>query len=98
MSVADVQRTQALADEQLKSTAASLRSTAHLYPITTPDPTQQKRQSAATTRKLRLLHSHGLIKKVPRNHRYVLTERGREIITTLLAARCADAETLLKAA
>ncbi len=73
----------------------------HLYTTTTTtttDPREQKRRSAATTRKLRLLRSHGLIKKVPRTHRYVLTDRGREIITTLLAARSADAAALLKAA
>ena len=71
----------------------------HLYPTTTTsDPKQQKRRAAATTRKLRLLRAHGLIKKVPRTHRYVLTDRGREVITTLLAARAADAASLLKAA
>jgi hypothetical protein len=70
----------------------------HLYAKPTEDPKEQKRRSAAVTRKLRLLRSHGLIKKVPRTHRYVLTDRGRQTITTLLAARCADAHTLLKAA
>ncbi len=70
----------------------------HLYASTTPDPIEQKRRAAATTRKLRLLRAHGLIKKVSRTHRYVLTDRGREIITTLLAARSADAAALLKAA
>lgn len=70
----------------------------YLYPTTTADQKQQKRRSAATTRKLRLLRSHELIKKVPKTHRYVLTDRGREIISTLLAARCADAQTLMKAA
>ena len=70
----------------------------HLYRSTSSDPNEQKRRSAAVTRKLRLLRSHGLIRKVSRTHRYLLTDRGREIITTLLAARCADAQTLLKAA
>jgi hypothetical protein len=50
------------------------------------------------TRKLRLLRAHELIKKVPKTHRYVLTDRGREIMTTLLAARSADAQKLLSAA
>jgi hypothetical protein len=48
--------------------------------------------------KLRLLRAHGLIKQVPKTHRYMLTNRGREIITTLLAARSADADKLLAAA
>jgi hypothetical protein len=70
----------------------------HLYAQPTSDPKEQKRRSGAVTRKLRLLRAHGLIKKVPKTHRYVLTERGREIVTTLLAARAADAQSLLKAA
>jgi hypothetical protein len=70
----------------------------YLYPAATADAKEQKKRSAAVTRKLSLLRSHGLIKKVSRTHRYVLTDRGRDIITTLLAARAADAQTLLKAA
>lgn len=71
---------------------------AHLYPSGTTDPTVRKKRAAAVTRKLRLLRAHGLIKKVPKTHRYVLTDRGHEIITTLLAARSADAQKLLQAA
>ena len=70
----------------------------HLYAKPTLDSKEQKKRSAAVTRKLRLLRSHGLIKKVPKTHRYVLTDRGREIIATLLAARSADAKKLLMAA
>src|SRR5690349_6604709 len=40
-------------------------------------PPDVKRQAAAVTRKLALLRAHGLIQKVPRTHRYQLTERGR---------------------
>jgi hypothetical protein len=69
-----------------------------LYPKPTADAKEQKSRSAAVTRKLRLLRAHGLIKKVPKTHRYTLTKRGREIITTLLAARSADAQKLLEAA
>jgi hypothetical protein len=71
---------------------------AHLYALPSNDASEQRRRSGAVTRKLRLLRAHGLIKKVPKTHRYVLTDRGREIITVLLAARSADAQTLLKAA
>jgi hypothetical protein len=71
---------------------------AHLYAKPTSDPREQRRRSAATTRKLRLLRAHGLIKKVPKTHRYVLTDRGSELITAVLAARSADAKTLLRAA
>jgi hypothetical protein len=69
-----------------------------LYAKPTADPREQKSRSSAITRKLRLLRAHGLIKKVPKTHRYTVTDRGREIITTLLAARSADAQKLLNAA
>ena len=69
----------------------------HLYPKPTTDTDEQRRRGAAVTRKLRLLRGHGLIKKVPKTHRYVLTDRGRETIATVLAARSADAARLLAA-
>jgi hypothetical protein len=71
---------------------------ARLYDKPTRDVKEQRKRSGAVTRKLRLLRAHGLIAKVPKTHRYVLTDRGREIITTLLAARSADVEKLLQAA
>jgi len=48
---------------------------------------ERRRQSAAVTRKLRLLRGHGLIHKVPKTHRYLVSEAGRKAITALLAAR-----------
>jgi hypothetical protein len=59
---------------------------------------EQRRRAAAITRKLRLLRGHGVLKKVSGTHRYVLTAKGREIITALLAARQADVEKLSKMA
>jgi len=59
---------------------------------------ERRRQAAAMTRKLALLRAHGLIKKVPKTHRYQLTENGRRIITALLAARNADVDQLTKLA
>jgi hypothetical protein len=70
----------------------------HLYKTPTTDTREQKKRGAAVTRKLRLLREHGLIAKVAKTHRYVLTSRGRQIITTLLAARSADVQKLLQAA
>jgi hypothetical protein len=70
----------------------------YLYPKTTTDRKEQRRRSAAVTRKVRILRMHNLIKKVPKTHRYVLTSQGFKIITALLAARCADAEKLIAAA
>lgn len=56
-----------------------------LYGETT-DPALRRRQSASITRRLRMLRAHALIKKVPKTHRYVLTESGRTTLTALLVA------------
>jgi hypothetical protein len=68
-----------------------------LYGDNPEDGAEAKRQAAAVTRKLRLLRAHHLINKVAHTHRYVLSDQGRNIITALLAARQADAATLLRA-
>lgn len=68
-----------------------------LYNPTT-DPLMRRRQAAAVGRKLRLLRAHGLIKRVSNTHRYTLTERGRRIVTALLAAESASVEQLTKLA
>jgi predicted transcriptional regulator len=60
-------------------------------------PEALKRQSAAVTRQLRLLRAHGLIQKVARTHRYVLNDKGRHVITGLVALRHADTTHLLQA-
>jgi len=60
--------------------------------------TEQKRQAAAISRKLRLLRAHHLIRKVPRTHRYHLTDAGRTIVTALMAARNANTQELTKMA
>jgi hypothetical protein len=54
------------------------------------DKTQERRQSAAITRKLRLLRAHGLIHKVPKTHRYQLSPLGADVINALLTARQAS--------
>jgi hypothetical protein len=68
-----------------------------LYGTTSARDTQKK-HSAAVTRQLRLLRGHGLIRKVSQTHRYVLTKKGRVIITALMAARAADTNKLTKTA
>ncbi len=57
-------------------------------------PQEQKRRVGRITRKIRLLRAHGLIRKVSGTHRYVVSEKGRRIITALLAARQANVEQL----
>jgi hypothetical protein len=65
----------------------------HLYGLT-EDKAKERRQMAAVGRRLRLLRAHGLIAKVSKTHRYIVTEKGREVITALLAARQASTEQL----
>jgi len=69
-----------------------------LYDGVPADQKEARRRAGQVTRKLRLLRAHGLIKKVPRTHRYLVTDNGRRAITAVLAARQADADTLAKAA
>ena len=57
-------------------------------------PQQERQRAGRVTRQLRLLRAHGLLRKVSATHRYVVTDRGRKIITALLAARQADVEQL----
>jgi hypothetical protein len=57
---------------------------------------EHRRQSAAVTRKLRLLRGHGLIRKVNKTHRYIITGPARRAITALLAARNASADELIR--
>ena len=57
-----------------------------------------RRRSAVVTRQFALLRAHGLLRKMPRSHRYQLTSKGRRIITALLAACYADVEQLTKIA
>jgi hypothetical protein len=59
---------------------------------------ETRRRSAAVTRQLRLLRAHGLITKVPRTHRYLVTQAGGQAMTALLAARNASTELLVTCA
>jgi len=59
------------------------------------DHARRRRDMARTGRRLRLLRAHGLVRKVAGSHRYVVTPRGRTIITALQSARQADTGKLL---
>lgn len=59
---------------------------------------EQQRQGAKVTRLLRLLRDHGLIAKVPKTHRYHLSDHGRQCVAALLTARKANTPQLLQAA
>jgi hypothetical protein len=51
---------------------------------------EQRRQAMQVTRWIRLLRGPGLVQRVSKTHRYLLTDQGRQQITALLAARQAD--------
>jgi hypothetical protein len=59
---------------------------------------QIRRASAKVSRQLRLLRAHRLIRKVPKTHRYLLTERGRLLTAALRATRDATVQQLLREA
>ena len=56
----------------------------------TEEVTERRCQSGRVSRKLALLRAHGLIKKIPRTHRYLLTSSGVQAISAILAARRAS--------
>lgn len=60
----------------------------------TDDSQQLRAQAASVGRRLRLLRGHGLIQKIPKTHRYIVTQRGQRTITALITARNASTEKL----
>jgi hypothetical protein len=58
-------------------------------------PAEARKQSAAVYRRLRLLRAHGLIQKIPKTHRYQLTEFGKTSLVALQYAQQANAAQLL---
>jgi hypothetical protein len=61
-------------------------------PATTDE--ERRRRSGRLTRQIRMLRGHGLLHKVPKTHRYLVSPTGRKAITALLAARSANADFL----
>ena len=57
-----------------------------------------KQLSARISRHLLLLRKHGLIRKLPKQRKYTLTDKGRKITTALNAALSASVNDLLKSA
>lgn len=58
----------------------------------------QKQLSAKISRQLRLLRDHGLIRKVPRQKRYLMTRKGRELTAALDALLAASTKQLMSIA
>ncbi len=55
-----------------------------LFPNSLSSPAERRRAAARVTRKLRMLRAHGVIRKVSKTHRYVVTKKGRPISTAIL--------------
>lgn len=68
-----------------------------LYPRA-PASLTARQLSSRISRQLALLRAHGLIARVSKTHRYVVTKKGRIVLTTLLAAAHANTEQLTKLA
>jgi hypothetical protein len=62
-------------------------------PATTDE--ERRRRSGRLTRQIRMLRGHGVLHKVPKTHRYMVSPTGRKAITALLAARSANADFLI---
>ena len=69
-----------------------------LYSSPASTPAEQRRRSAAVSRKLRMLRAHRLIRKLPHTHRYRVTARGRLILNAILAAHNFTSQQLIAAA
>jgi hypothetical protein len=69
-----------------------------LHPDSAAAPPEEVRRIAAKIgRHLRLLRAHGIIRKIPKSHRYVLTVRGNQITAAISAIRHATIKQLLAA-
>lgn len=58
----------------------------------------EKQLSAKISRQIRLLRDHGLIRKLPRQKRYLVTTKGRELATALDALLAASTKQLMNIA
>jgi hypothetical protein len=57
-----------------------------LYGDQTEATSERWKRSARISRKLRMLRAHGIVRKVPRTHRYHVTDTGRAILVAVLTA------------
>jgi hypothetical protein len=62
------------------------------------DSAERRKQSAKVTYLLRILRGHQLIEKVHGTHRYLVTDKGRELIAAVLATRDASLSKLKQCA
>jgi len=62
------------------------------------DPAQHKRMAARVSRLIKLLRSHGLVKKVAKENRYTLTTKGQCFASALMSASAVDIKRLTEKA
>ena len=58
----------------------------------------EKQLSGVVTRIFRILRDHGLIRKLPKQHRYILTRKGRQIATAIQVVLASSNQELMKLA
>jgi len=56
----------------------------HLFPGGANKLKEKRRASVRTTHRLRILRAHGIIRRVPRTFRYVVTDKGRQIANAIV--------------
>lgn len=59
---------------------------------------ERRRRRSRVSRQFRMLRAHGVIRKIPNQNRYQLSDGGRRIVTAILAARDTPVSTLVHAA
>lgn len=68
-----------------------------LHPVRRdPSPEHRRQIAGRCGRRIRLLRAHGLVRKVPRCHRYTLTQKGHRLAAALFAARHATTRQILR--
>jgi hypothetical protein len=68
-----------------------------LHPVRRDTSAEHRRKIAGQCgRKIRLLRAHGLVRKVPKSHRYNLTPKGHRLGAALFAARHATTQQILR--
>jgi hypothetical protein len=65
-----------------------------LYPTALAEPSERVRASSKVSYRLRILRSHGLIRKSSGRRRYHMTTKGRKIVTALLQVQHATLQQL----
>jgi len=62
------------------------------------DPAERRRLSARVSRLLGVLRAHGLIRKVPKTHRYLVTPKGKQVSALVIAASNVQTRKLMEMA